>query len=96
MDRRLHVAMLCGALALAGAACSEAEDPPVPAPKAATPTIEEPPPPVPTAIIRVRDGDTAKPVRNTRIRLDGTTMTLGRHAVARVVPRARARLAAGH
>jgi outer membrane protein assembly factor BamB len=92
MDRRLHLALLCGALALAAVSCSEGEDPPVPAPKAATPTIEEPPPPAPTAVIRVRDGDTAKPVRNVRLRLGGERLRLGPHAVARVVPRARAKV----
>jgi hypothetical protein len=92
MDRRLHLALLCGALALAAASCSESKDPPVAAPKAATPTIEEPPPPAPAAFIRVRDGDTARPVRNVRVRLDGEMVTLGPDAVARVVPRAWAKL----
>jgi outer membrane protein assembly factor BamB len=92
MNRRLHLALLGGALALAAASCSEGEDPPLPAPKVAIPTIEEPPPPAPTALIRVRDGDTAKPVHNVRVRLDGETTTLGPNAVAQVVPRARAKV----
>jgi hypothetical protein len=92
MDRQLHLALLCGALALAAVSCSEGQDPPVPAPRAASPTIEEPPPPAPAAVIRVRDGDTAKPVRNVRVRLDGEKMALGPNAVARVVPRARAKV----
>jgi outer membrane protein assembly factor BamB len=92
MDRRLHLALLCGALALAAASCSGREGPPVPAPRAVAPPIEEPAPSAPTAVIRVRDGDTAKRVRNVRVRLDGETTTLGPNAVARVVPRARARV----
>jgi outer membrane protein assembly factor BamB len=91
MDRRFQLALLCGAFALAAVACSEGEEPSAPAPRAATPTIEAPPP-APTAVIRVLDGDTAKPVRDVRVRLDGETTTLGRNAVARVVPRARARV----
>jgi outer membrane protein assembly factor BamB len=92
MDRRLHLALLCGAFALAAVACSEGDAPSTPAPRAATPTTEEPPPPAPTAVIQVRDGDTSKPVRNARVRLDRETERLGPNAVARIVPRARARL----
>jgi outer membrane protein assembly factor BamB len=91
MDRRLHLALLCGTFALAAVACSDGDAPSTPAPRAAT-TIEEPPPPAPTAVIQVRDGDTSKPVRNARVRLDGETETLGANAVAQLVPRARAKL----
>ena len=83
---------LVGVLSLVGAACSGSADVPTPAPKAAAPAIEEPSPPAPTAVIRVRDGDTATPVRNVRLRLEGETTTLGRDGVARIVPRARAKV----
>ena len=87
----MHLALLCGAFVLAAVACED-EAPSTPAPRAAAPTIEEAPPPAPTALIHIRDGDTSKPVRNARVRLDGETERLGPNAVAQVVPRARAEL----